>query len=206
MSEEKREALSALIDGELTEDAGPPLLDQVLSDVSLKRCWIAYHLIGDVMRKQSIDHGGLQSVAESPAAAVTSLEGSSRPTRRRAGGLAGLALAASVAAVAVIGIYAVSTPQSGSGPVEVVQSTVPAEMVARAGTQRVSSAGPDDPATVVAGGAAGIDLTKTDWNDSAPSVTNRLNGYLVSHNEHLADGMRGMLPYARLVAFDQESR
>lgn len=193
MSEEKHEALSALVDGELPAEDGPRLLDQVIENASLKQRWTVYHLIGDVIRTHGIDRQSLngQGVRGGNAAARRPFLAPSRV--RGMHPLAGLALAASVAAVAVLGILAVSEPKNPA--VEVAQ-TLPSP-------QPPESSGPE-PVSVVAGGSLGIDLTRMTWNDAAPAVTTRLNGYLVTHSEYLTNGMRGMLPYARIVAYDGE--
>jgi sigma-E factor negative regulatory protein RseA len=191
MSEEKHEALSALVDGELSAEDEPGLLDQVLADVSFRRRWSTYHLIGDVMRKQVIDQQLLNdeidhiaSGARPSRTVVLSGRGGMRP-------LAGLALAASVALVAVLGIFALTDTEKES--LEMARGSTGVE---------VPVAGAQAPSSVVAG-AVGIDLARMTWNDATPAVTNRLNGYLVTHNEYLTNGMRGMLPYARIVAYDQ---
>lgn len=193
MSEERHEALSALVDGELPAEDGPRLLDQVLEDASLKRRWTVYHLIGDVLRTHVIDRQSQdgQGVRNGNAVALRPVGAPSRV--RGMHPVAGLALAASVAAVAVFGILAVSETENAT--VEVAQ-TIP-------GPQLSESPGPES-ASVVAGGALGIDLTRMTWNDAAPAVTTRLNGYVVTHSEYLTNGMRGMLPYARIVAYDGE--
>ena len=190
MSEQKHEALSALVDGELSTDDGQQLLDKLLEDAALKRRWSSYHLIGDVMRKHVIDQQGLNG-------RIDAITDTARPSRGAAGGkrvglhpLAGLAVAASVALVAVLGMFALTDTEKA--PVEIAQGTPAIQVPISAGSE---------PASVV-GGAVGIDLARMTWNDAAPAVTNRLNGYLVTHNEHLSNGMRGMLPYARIVAYD----
>ncbi len=190
MSEEKHEALSALIDGELSEEDGPRLLDNVIEDVSLKRRWATYHLIGDVMRKHVIDQQSLGGQIGDGGKSTPKRSNLAPPRRRGMNPLAGLALAASVAAVAVLGLFAVS--ESDKPPKVVAQTTASGE---------VPATSVSEPASIIAG-AAGIDLARMTWNDAEPAVTNRLNGYLVTHNEHIASGMRGMLPYARLVAYD----
>jgi hypothetical protein len=48
----------------------------------------------------------------------------------------------------------------------------------------------------------GAALTRMTWNDAAPAVEKRLNGYLLNHNEYLSGGVRGLLPYARVVGYD----
>ena len=190
MSEQKHEALSALVDGELPAEDGPNLLDHVLADVSLKRRWTTYHLIGDVMRKHVLESQALNGRVEQISDAAMSKRTS--PPRKSGGlrPLAGLALAASVALVAVLGLFALN--DRDSAPLEVAGSSAEIQL---------PDAPKPEPIPVVAG-AAGIDLTRMTWNDAAPAVTNRLNGYLVTHNEYLGNGMRGMLPYARIVAYD----
>ncbi len=190
MSEERHEALSALVDGELSTDDGQQLLDQVLEDLALKRRWGTYHLIGDVMRKHVIDQQGLNGRVDDIANAATRKPGVAGGKIVGLHPLAGLALAASVALVAVLGIFALTDTENA--PVEVAQSSPSVQAPISAGSE---------PTSVVAG-AVGIDLARMTWNDAAPAVTNRLNGYLVTHNEHLSNGMRGMLPYARIVAYD----
>jgi len=190
MSEEKHEALSALIDGELSEEDGPRLLDNVLEDVSLKRRWATYHLIGDVMRKHVIDRESPGEQTDRGGRAAPTRSDLAPPRTRGMNPLAGLALAASVAAAAVLGLFAVS--ESDKPPEVMAQSTASIE---------VPAPSVSEPASIVAG-AVGIDLARMTWNDAEPAVTNRLNGYLVTHNEHIASGMRGMLPYARIVAYD----
>ncbi len=191
MSEEKHEALSALVDGELSVDDESRLFDQVIGDVSLRRRWSNYHLIGDVMRKHVIDQQPWKDQLDSIAGAGSPPR---TMTRRGRGGLrplAGMALAASVALVAILGLFALSDEESGS-----------LEVARQSPQVQVPLAPVTEPSAVVAG-AVGVDLARMTWNDATPSVTNRLNGYLVHHNEYLSNGMRGMLPYARIVAYDQ---
>jgi sigma-E factor negative regulatory protein RseA len=47
---EKRDALSGLVDGELTDAEARALLAKVRDDASLRDDWSMYHLIGDAMR------------------------------------------------------------------------------------------------------------------------------------------------------------
>jgi sigma-E factor negative regulatory protein RseA len=53
MSEELREQLSALVDGELPSDQMRFLLRRIDADPSLARCWSRYQLVGAVMRRQN---------------------------------------------------------------------------------------------------------------------------------------------------------
>ena len=50
MSEEIRERLSALVDGELGEPEAVGMLDRLNVDAELKQVWERYHLVSDVIR------------------------------------------------------------------------------------------------------------------------------------------------------------
>ena len=145
-----------------------------------------------------------QAVSTEPAA-VHAL-----PARKRPGvhPLAGLALAASVAMVAILGLYALSPLESQ--PLETASSAssyVRTQPVGPATGEVNEATGGVTPVVRLvheAGERGSLDeaATRLTWNDAAPGVANRLNGYLVTHNEYLVNGMRGMLPYARIVAYD----
>ena len=51
MSEQIREQLSALLDGELPADEQPLLLERLARDPELRKHWSNYQLIGDGVRK-----------------------------------------------------------------------------------------------------------------------------------------------------------
>jgi len=211
MSEEKLEALSAFIDGEVAEDVGKGLLEQVLADASLHRRWRSYHLIGDAMRKHLPEQPGLrlsakvrEAVSTEPAAVHV------LPVRKRPSvyPLAGLALAASVAMAAILGLYALSPLESP--PLKTASSvtdsgrTQPAGSAAEGAYEATGKVSPVVQLVHEVDETGSLDeaATRLTWNDAAPAVANRLNGYLVTHNEYLVNGMHGMLPYARIVAYD----
>ena len=50
MSDDVREKLSALVDGELGDDEAVDLLDKMSHDSALKDVWERYHLVSDVLR------------------------------------------------------------------------------------------------------------------------------------------------------------
>ena len=177
MSDDIRERLSALVDGELTEHEAVGMLDRLNHDVELKQVWERYHLVSDVMRNNlprvtSVDLVG--QVRESLDAEPTTVV----PMRRRRIDLkpvAGFALAASIAMVAVL---AFRGQMGAEGP----------EREAIAGNAGVP-AGPTE-------------LAGMRWNVDRPDVEQRLNAYLVNHNGHTGNGMGNMLPYVRIVAYN----
>lgn len=115
-----------------------------------------------------------------------------RPSRRWRKVAASLALAASVAAVAVGSLRLLNTaPDAVGGAPTLAASPAPASQAAAAQTvaanvpiRTVSTAQPE-----------------LRWNVQQPAIERRLNTYLVQHNEVLRNGMRGMLSYARIVGY-----
>lgn len=127
MSETKLERVSALIDGELEKADALRLLGEVADDPELRRAWEQYYLISDAV------HG--RAAADIPAAALferVRLGIQAEPTLYRLSvfratalrPLAGLALAASVAVVAVLGVRSYM-PDTGLGAVTVAQRETP---------------------------------------------------------------------------------
>ena len=108
---------------------------------------------------------------------------------RSAKTIGSLALAASVAAIAIIGVRQINQSDptlSGSAiaamnAVAVPSGTVAASYVAQPASQARQQLG---------------------WNLQQPAVERRLNAYLVQHSEVLGRTGRGMLPYARIVGFE----
>ena len=181
------ERISALADGELEGSARGRTVEALYASPEQRRAWARFHLIGDAMR-----HAGPVPGAESIAPRVgAALAGERivafRPRRRRRGigPLAGLALAASVSAVAVLVIHNLD---DGSGP-------RPAP-VADASRQEVAIADPEASSRDTPRAA-----DRLQWSDVAPDTEARLNAYLVNHSEHAGNGVPGVLPYVRLVGY-----
>jgi len=190
-NEQIREALSALADGELDGAEVDHAVEATAGDDALRRAWARYHLGGDALRRALPDAGGTD-VADRVRAALRAepaparAGAAARVRRAGTGPLAralrpavGLALAASVAVVAVIALREAREPELAPPPVASVAPV--AEQGAPGGVQAVA---------------------KLRWNVDRPALEERLNGYLVNHSEHQHGGIHGMLPYARVVAYD----
>lgn len=124
-----REHLSALVDGEGSSDRVPDLVETIARDEELKRLWGRYHLISDAMRGHltGIPSDELfqrihQRVGEEP-----SLYRLDSFRRRVLKPLAGLAVAASVAVVAVLGVRSLE-PTGGERGVMVAEVPPPVSM------------------------------------------------------------------------------
>ena len=97
-----KQEISALMDGELFEDEAENLLDRIKRDSDTHRHWMAYHLIGDVLRQPEYIHCDLsakvrQRIQDEP----TVLAPRGRAVKQKMRALA-LSAAASVAAVVAV--------------------------------------------------------------------------------------------------------
>jgi len=172
------EQLSALVDDELGEPEQPLLLRQLARDEGLRDRLARYQIISDALHSElphRVDtgfykrvHAALEQEAEIHAALPSRVKTLIRP-------LTGLALAASVAVVAVLSLQSVRQQDKAGGPV--VASAPGASDYIRAG---------NTPAPIAQrNNARGLDV------------------YLVNHNEYAVNrGMQGMLPYVRIVGQD----
>lgn len=188
MSDEIREQLSALADDELSEVEQPLLLGRLERDPELRACLGRYQLIGEVMRGSGATAtlgvaDRVQQVLgeETTAGAENSHSVSDQSVWWKP--LAGLAVAASVAMVAVFTVTSVNEESAGTVPV-----------VASAPTAITPVSDPIDPVAVSDDGQ---------WDRLDPEIDKRLSGYLVNHNEYAASrGMQGVMPYVRIVGHD----
>jgi len=179
MKEILHEQLSALVDDELGSGEQPMLLKQLGADPELREQLSRYQLISDALSHHlppqvDIDfHKGIQSALQSePAVHVQASVPSSRLTHLFKP-LAGLAVAASVAVVAVFSLQTVRDETGSTATPAVAVAPMPNDYL-RA----------EIPAQTV----------------GSPRTPQSLNAYLVNHNEYAVN--RGMLPYVRLVGHE----
>ena len=191
MTDDRRQRLSALLDGESSPAELKQTLAETLLDPELTACWERYHTIGRVLRGEHVSAsarhiaaGVAQRLAEEP---VPRPQASAPPAplpqaaaRRRAaaaGPIVGGALAAGLAMITVvvgprIGGY------TGHPDAPAVAERAPVNI---------------DPGTPVA---------VERWAVDKPVVASKLNELLVSHRERsAATGLGGLMPYAALVSY-----
>ncbi|MBI3344655.1 MAG: sigma-E factor negative regulatory protein [Gammaproteobacteria bacterium] len=184
----KDEHISALMDGELNEAETGRLLDQLQRDAGLRMCWTRYHLISDALRSDltcHIKHNVASRVIQALESEPTHLSPRrltphpSRLTPHIFKPLAGLAVAASIAAVAVLGL----------------QTTAPLQTASPVNLAGLSGAAPVAQVSSAAG--------RSRWSAGRPSVESKLDIYLANHNQYsMSTEMQGMLPYARIVGYE----
>lgn len=148
----------------------------------MRETWGRYHLIRDVMRRQ------LDSLAPPGLADTISLRLQSEPSilvpPRRSSfkanatrWAAGMAVAASVAAIAIVGVRSLA-PIQDSMPQLAAQSVESADYLRSSGTR---------------------------WQAVSTDVEHDLNMYLVQHSEFSpTTGMNGVMSYVRFVGYDSQ--
>lgn len=196
-SDNMKEEISALMDGEVERQQMQQLIRQLRDDPDGRGCWERYHLISDALRNNLPPHVNRSFVSNiSQAIANENLLVSASPAPNTpakakrpaavAGPWAGFALAASVAAVAYLGVGVTSQEDRIAGP-------------------SLASQGVGAPIAPLAHSAAPADLQVVEdrqWNVLRPDVETRLNNYLYSHR-NVAGNMAinpAVLPNARVVA------
>lgn len=131
------EQISALIDDEIAVDDAMHIITSMQSQKQAAEAWQHYHLIGDVMRGNAVLSKDFkqnlmkkidaEATVLAPAAYRTNAK-LSTPTQAKTRLPAAWSIAASVAAVAVVGLMAINTQTQTSdvAPIEIAQS-IPAE-------------------------------------------------------------------------------
>ena len=182
MSQTKREQqLSILMDDELDRDEMERSLNDLSGDRELRALWDRYHLIGDALRGEPLSQE-IMTVAERVRERLSDepmvlVPRTRRIPRRWLTPLAGSALAASVALVALVagpGWFEIGD----LAPVQLAKKPSPAPTLYR-------------------------DRAGTYWSLQRPEVESKLNGFLVNHQEYApASGMKGMMPHVTFASYD----
>jgi len=178
-----KEKLSALVDNELDELEQRRVLGALAEDAALRRTWGRYHLVRAALRKELefvVEPGLAERVAEEIGRTSAS-SGAAFPRtfwRRAALASGTVAIAASVAAVAIFGLQWMRAPIVGTQQLVAQSKPTPAQ-IARTGAMR--------------------------WDTTHAEAENALNAYLVEHNEFAShSGFGGMTPYVRVVSYDND--
>lgn len=174
MTDKLLEQVSALADDELPAREAELLLARMERDPALRDAWERYHALGEAMRGglsgASIAGRVAAAVEREPAASVSAVE------RWHLRPVAGLAIAASVAVLAVLTLHQPQQP-------------VPGSVVPAAG---------EPPATTPL-----LEPRQADFSGvRSPELQDQLRSYLLNHSEHAGARLRGVMPYVQLAAQD----
>ena len=183
MTEKLAEQLSALMDNECTEHEFPLALRRLCKDSDMLAYWERCHLISDVLKGQTPDVITtsfatcvadliVQEQTYGPADSDYAASQRTRPVWLKP--IAGFALAASVAGVALFAL-----PLGDSGQQESIATLLP------------ESAAVSNDAALAAAPAQEQD-----------DMAEKLNTYLLNHNELATlNGIQGVMPYVKMVNY-----
>lgn len=225
MNDPREEMISVMMDGELNRADTGTVIDELGRDGACRRRFERYQLISDTLRKQLPDllkHDLTLRVNDAIAresAHNTNIRTFPEPLHS-GWRISGFALAASLAAMAVIGVQW-SAPDATFQPASLASSTPPSSLATVAlpaadivnpesvaavagverGVQLVSSGDP----TAAAGESmpSSVD-TPTQWKVLRAPHQPRLAEYLVNHNEYssVVSVRDGLMPQVRVVGYD----
>lgn len=220
------EQISALMDGELSDSETHHLISVLQNDPELKKVWGNYHLIRAAIHndlpdklEQDVARNVISALASEPTVLAprgVALESKLRGLTPAFRQIAGLAIAASVTAVAILSVQTVpQNPLSSDAQVATfAQSGQPVN-----GNSINSDYSQAAVITAAVPVEDGLDMTPVEsafltensqvtdqrWDLGEPAFEAKLNTYLNNHNQYSVPAdMQGVLPYARMVGYGQE--
>ncbi len=192
MSKETREHLSALVDGEISRETSRFLVRRLGADDELRATWTRYHLVRDCLRHQDGVSAGEDLCARVSLALESEQPGKRFRTLPTAWfkPVAGLAIAASVALMAVVAVGPgiPGAPQSASelaGEMEYEQFTSPQSLTSAPYSSAASYSG----------------------QSGSASTGRKMDSYLVRHYQVTgASGGKGFVAFVPIVITGSKSQ
>ncbi|HEC17077.1 MAG TPA: hypothetical protein ENI99_10990 [Sedimenticola sp.] len=214
-----REQISALLDSELSRGELNHTVDQLYSREELRGTWDRYNLISDVIRGEAADRARpsvadrVRAQLESEPAILAAPKPGKIPTNW-VRPVAGTALAASVAAVAILVAPQILNKGGDAAP-QVTAKTLPSlnrtlstpsPAPHRFVTAKSHVTRPAPGTVMPSATTLYLRRSTTRWkNLPKPAVASKLNKYLLEHGEYAVQGgMKSVLPYATFVGYDAE--
>jgi sigma-E factor negative regulatory protein RseA len=195
MTEQEFERLSALVDDEISGHEILGEINKLKNNQESLDIWSRYHLIGDAMRNElgqlhDPDMARLISRRlESEPAILAPAARNRHSSKKRA--LAGLAIAASLTAVAVVMAPQLINPGSSEAPNQLASSN----------QLPISNQKTAKNTIYVAEDGTRWELLKK------PKVESRLNDYLLNHQDlSPSSNIKGIMPYATFVSYDEKKQ
>lgn len=199
MSDQQRQHLSALVDEELDPELVQATVSALEANADLKAAWERYHLIGAAIRSEPV-RDEYRRIAYSVKARIAN-EPIPIPRRRRrpgrdrgdrAGHVAGVMLAATVAFATVFGLPRLF--QTG------VENPT---LYSYGGEVAAEPALPGDLARPDPAGQSRGQRPGQRWHLDEPALERKLDRFLVTHREQSpASGMKGFFLYATVVGYE----
>jgi sigma-E factor negative regulatory protein RseA len=191
MNEKMRESLSALLDDEANELEVERVLSRIAADAELRQAWVRYNVAQSASTGHACAHLQLDISEQVRASIDDSTRGKGTLRNRLLQPLASLAVAASVAAVVVVGGQQIAGLDSDSYSGQAVAGSVsPVGMVNSLGATSVQAS---------YGTRALPVLQPTAGTAYQELARQRLHKYMQEHAEHAAlNSPGGLVPFARV--------
>lgn len=182
-TDDMKEKLSALVDSELDELNERRVMAALGQDAGLRSTWQRYHLTRAALRGELDEFAGLDVAGHVTARIAAEPADAAGMRRRNTARLAGtLAMAASVAVIAIAAVQWFNRPDSSPAPLLATVQTAPEKI-------------------------AGIDAARREASPADAERDNALNAFLVEHNEFASsNGLGGMMPYVRVVGYENPAK
>ncbi len=177
MSDKLNEQVSACVDDENDASETALLLRRLSQDDGMRSRWARYHLISDVLRNHLPEQPSMALAGRVRAA----IECEPTPQLRFSAGrlfkpAASIAIAASVAVLAVFAVRLLPTATNSVQPEQLASAATTAQFLPGHGSR---------------------------WYRTRPEVADHLNDFMLNHSGHAATaGMQPVIPYVRLVGYD----
>jgi sigma-E factor negative regulatory protein RseA len=218
---DKDPVFSAFVDDELSNAERNEQIDQISKDVNLQYRLKRYQLIGDLMRQEVASQVDLDFSARvmrqiHSIEATGSKQFASADNRQAVGKanwlagwfkpLSGLAVAASVAYVAVIGLQNTLITNDSDSKIPAVATQLNEEQrLISQQVERLVQMPMTSSIRQVSAPALQLSGDRLQWqvNQHQKGLQTKLNSYLVNHTEY-SNPMHGIIPHARVVGFDTD--
>ena len=204
----QKEMISVYMDGEASEFESASVLKHIKQEPLLERCWEGYHLIGDSLRNQlsmSLGSGFSKRLSAVLDNEINPNAAQSTP-RRRANETAGFALAASVSAVALIGLLQFGQPAMMATANNQYETDIQNQHLAlakEASVQAVESVTPiemDNRALAYA--SFDTDLNNNGGMAQTANLESSVYDYLVNYSQYaVAAPLEGSTPTVSLLSY-----
>jgi negative regulator of sigma E activity len=221
MTNQQDEQFSALIDGELGDSDRERLLDKVGTDAECRKRWHRYHLISDTLHsglpdsiKPDFSSSVMSAIEKEPAILSPQSSRNSTETGKHAAHspvtkrFAGLAIAATVAAVAVLSVQNNFKPEPEQQLATMPSSNEFVRMAPQQPSLARATPGPavgmrnksGGPAMTVSSALQSSSVISDPVGKSDQQLREQLYQYIVNHNQRVSGGQfQGIMPYARIV-------
>jgi len=209
---DKKEMISVYMDGEASEFESASVLKQAKHEPTLRECWENYHLIGDVIRN-NLSSAVTNRFADRVALAMEHEPVHQTPRQtpyRRVNDAAGFALAASVSAVAIVGLLQFGQPAMMNAATNHYETDIQSQHFTFAGDSAQTSVTDTAAAPAVEMGNqplayASFDMEGVDPSTSLAStdtVESSVYDYLVNFSQYaVAAPLEGSVPAVNLASY-----